>query len=478
VRFFLAIPWEVRVAGLFVLGAMVGSLVNLVVDRARWETPRHSPWNKPFERLWRRWFGESKERLSPSVPVDNTDARSKAKPKGRRRPKGHSARPVSRPWLDRVPIVGWLALSRLSPEKGAGFWVRPMLVELLCAFAFAGLYAWEVGGWRMVPDLDPRFIPPPPNPPPQFAAVLHWQYLAHVVLISFMLAASLIDLDEWIIPDAITVPGTLAALALAVGAPASTLISDTFFNPANATLHWVPIQLATPLDLPASCLGGQTTGLLLALGCVGLWCFWEMPRTWRTRRGLGFAVKLFVLRLVRERWTRWVLLLGAAMTALVVPVWWWGGPRWTALLSALVGMAVGGAIIWVVRIVCSAVLRKEAMGFGDVTVMAMIGAFLGWQACVLVFFLSPFFGLIPPLVTLLARRGVQAALPYGPFLCAAAATVLLCWAKVWPWLAGVIDVIFVQLGVGFALALLGGAVLMMVLLLALLQLAKRAFGSV
>ena len=42
----------------------------------------------------------------------------------------------------------------------------------------------------------------------------------------------------------------------------------------------------------------------------------------------------------------------------------------------------------VVRVLGSQVLRREAMGFGDVTLMAMIGAFLGWQAAVLTFFLG------------------------------------------------------------------------------------------
>ena len=56
----------------------------------------------------------------------------------------------------------------------------------------------------------------------------------------------------------------------------------------------------------------------------------------------------------------------------------------------------------------SRMLGREAMGFGDVTLMAMIGAFLGWQAAVLTFFLGAFFGLAHAfwkLVRLSSRNG-------------------------------------------------------------------------
>ena len=54
---------------------------------------------------------------------------------------------------------------------------------------------------------------------------------------------------------------------------------------------------------------------------------------------------------------------------------------------------MGGGLTWGVRIFGSLAFRKEAMGFGDVTLMGMIGAFLGWQAAVMTFFLGAFLGL-------------------------------------------------------------------------------------
>ena len=61
---------------------------------------------------------------------------------------------------------------------------------------------------------------------------------------------------------------------------------------------------------------------------------------------------------------------------------------WAALLTALVGLVAGGGIVWVVRLIGAVALRREAMGFGDVTLMAMVGAFVGWQASLIVFFMT------------------------------------------------------------------------------------------
>jgi prepilin signal peptidase PulO-like enzyme (type II secretory pathway) len=76
-------------------------------------------------------------------------------------------------------------------------------------------------------------------------------------------------------------------------------------------------------------------------------------------------------------------------------------------------------------------LRREAMGFGDVTLMMMIGTFLGWQACLITFFLAPFAGLLVGIAQFALRR--DDVIPYGPFLCLGAAAVVVAWAPIWMW---------------------------------------------
>jgi prepilin signal peptidase PulO-like enzyme (type II secretory pathway) len=79
----------------------------------------------------------------------------------------------------------------------------------------------------------------------------------------------------------------------------------------------------------------------------------------------------------------------------------------------------------------TAALRREAMGFGDVTLMMMVGTFLGWQACVIAFFLAPFAALLVGIAQLVFRH--DDVIPYGPFLCMASAAVVVEWAPIWLW---------------------------------------------
>jgi prepilin signal peptidase PulO-like enzyme (type II secretory pathway) len=123
-----------------------------------------------------------------------------------------------------------------------------------------------------------------------------------------------------------------------------------------------------------------------------------------------------------------MLLMG---TVAIACLWAVGGGAWAGLLTALVGLATSGGIVWAVRLIGTAALRREAMGFGDVTLMMMVGTFLGWQACLMAFFLAPFAALVIGVAQFVFRR--DDVIPYGPFLCLASAAVVVAWAPIWTW---------------------------------------------
>lgn len=114
-----------------------------------------------------------------------------------------------------------------------------------------------------------------------------------------------------------------------------------------------------------------------------------------------------------------------------IPEWLKQHPHWHGLAWSLTGALVGAGVTWLARGISSAVLGQEAMGFGDVTLMAMIGSFLGWQPMLFVFLLAPFCGLfVGVLVKSVLNRPY---VPYGPYLSVAAVVVMLSWRWIWSW---------------------------------------------
>lgn len=245
---------------------------------------------------------------------------------------------------------------------------------------------------------------------------------ASALLFALLAAATWIDLRQRIIPDTITVPG------VAVGLLAVTLLPGMLLPIMCAEPRSFAPPLAVPDVLgafgglashpPPAWLGGrpQVGGLLLALGIFfGWWWSCTVPLL-SPQRGLAAVLE-----------PRTLLAVGGVCG--VVAAWNGGGMRFTALLSSLIGLAVSAGLVWATREGASRALGREAMGFGDVTLMAMIGAWLGWQAAVLVFFLATFIGLAHGLAGLLLHRDHE--LPYGPSLCLAAAVVVLGWRPLW-----------------------------------------------
>jgi leader peptidase (prepilin peptidase) / N-methyltransferase len=107
------------------------------------------------------------------------------------------------------------------------------------------------------------------------------------------------------------------------------------------------------------------------------------------------------------------LILAAAM-----PSVFGAASRGHALLASVLGAAAGGAIIYITGFLGELIFKKEAMGGGDVKLMAMIGSFLGWKLALFVFFVAPLFGSIVGII--LKIKSGRETIPYGPYLSLAA----------------------------------------------------------
>jgi len=88
------------------------------------------------------------------------------------------------------------------------------------------------------------------------------------------------------------------------------------------------------------------------------------------------------------------------------------------LLDSVLGLVIGGASIYLIGVVGKLIFKKEAMGGGDVKLMAAIGAFLGWKYALLVFFVAPFFGSVVGIIMKFKYK--IDIIPYGPYLSLAA----------------------------------------------------------
>ncbi|MCA9407615.1 MAG: prepilin peptidase [Candidatus Omnitrophica bacterium] len=93
---------------------------------------------------------------------------------------------------------------------------------------------------------------------------------------------------------------------------------------------------------------------------------------------------------------------------------------------SLLGVLIGGGAIYAMGLLGDFLFKKESMGGGDVKLLAMIGAFLGWQYAILTFFIAPFFGAVIGIIEKI-RTG-QTTIAYGPYL-VAGALICLFWGE-------------------------------------------------
>ena len=315
-------------------------------------------------------------------------------------------------WWENVPVFSWIALRGRCRTCGVQIGAVHVVIELAAGALFAAtvvlLFAgpftmrgspdaswWiRLGGWGAAPAL--------------FAVLWLW---------SSLLAASLIDAETGYIPLGIT------SLAIAVG-----LVSMT-------------AQSFVPLAVSENLIGGWPSGLLSAMWCgigIGglagtalaallLWRGW-LPRSFATIDPLDdVPASVARFEMLREIGFLLVPIAGCAIGGLVLHDVMLPAPL-LALGSSALGLLVAAGAIWLTRILGTLGFGREAMGLGDVHLMAAAGAMIGWRDGLLAYLVAPFLAILWVLCSggVARMRGKAAReLPYGPHLALACVIVFL-----------------------------------------------------
>lgn len=325
-------------------------------------------------------------------------------------------------WFENLPIVSWLALRGRCRSCHVSISPQYVLIEALVAVVFAGVYIvfflappdewWAgIGGewWRMV-GLAGGW--------PAFIVIL--------TVLCGLLVATVVDARTFTIPGPITTTMTVIALL-------AWLMQGLVPEPPLAEGHW-------PIPTVGWGLIGATLGGWLGVGVAWLGLnYGPIPRSFAdyedyVAEGETLAEYPFARR---EMWKELLFLLpicvglvggGMIVGAVRIDA---DVPRWLMAISAgLFGWLVGGGLVWGVRWLGTVAFGKEAMGMGDVHLLAAVGACLGWVDPIRIFFLAPFTALAWIALSRLAamvRRTNGHELPYGPHL--AAATVVIIFLR-------------------------------------------------
>ncbi|MEP6961603.1 MAG: prepilin peptidase [Acidobacteriota bacterium] len=113
-------------------------------------------------------------------------------------------------------------------------------------------------------------------------------------------------------------------------------------------------------------------------------------------------------------------------------------PRWVSVTEAALGAGVSSGMIWFIAWSYEKVRHREGMGFGDVKMMAMIGAFVGLKLVLLTLILASVLSVVIGLTFILITRNKVSTyeLPFGSFLGVSAVIVALWGSKIATWYAG------------------------------------------
>lgn len=312
-------------------------------------------------------------------------------------------------WFHNLPILSFLWLRGRCADCGAPIPWRYPLIELLTALLFATL--WQLHGWPL-------------------AGV-------YAVLTALLLAASFIDLDFLIIPDEISL----------VGVGAGVLFAALFPSAWGAVSWWGGLGWS---------LVGAATGYGLLWGVVelGKLAFGRKQHRWPCaqeflweRNGETASIR------IGEEMLAWEEIFSRPTDELIMEC---AEVRELAEVSAGEGEGRQRLRIRFDRLILpdgrevlldalerftgrveQITIPREAMGFGDVKLLAAIGAFLGWQAVLFTVFTASILGSVGGVLAMALSRSRQSGqIPFGPYLALGAILWMLGGATWWAWYFG------------------------------------------
>ena len=304
------------------------------------------------------------------------------------------------PWHQNIPIVSWLVLRARCANCGARIAFRYLGVELLTALLF--LAVWEAFPWKI--------------------AIAYW------VFVSILLIATFVDLEHFIIPDQITIGGTIAGIIASFIVPelmsADSRLAALVRSALAAALGYVILWIVLE--------GGK-----IAFGKKRVKLDGPTPFQW-TRHGddadffVGDERSLWSDYFAREK-DRLLLHCDEAKIDNRV----FGNEVLEFYYNRV---RVGGdefildTVDQVSGVAQELEIPREAMGRGDLKFLAAIGAFLGWRGVLFSIFAGSVVGSVVGLATLLIGKRVWSAkLPFGPYLAFGALTWMFFGEKFIHW---------------------------------------------
>jgi leader peptidase (prepilin peptidase) / N-methyltransferase len=207
--------------------------------------------------------------------------------------------------------------------------------------------------------------------------------------------------------------------------PKESIVSPSSHCPrCGRGLAWYEnVPIVSWLLLRARCRGcGERISMmypLIELATAGIWAYmaWRHGVTIEALRGAVFGTILLGIAMTDAR--QYIIPDEFSWGGLVIGLLFSLAGGLPGLWTALIGAAVGFGLLWLVGTVGTWVFKEDAMGGGDIKMMAMVGAFVGWQGVLLTIFLGALAGSLVFVPLLL--MGNKKLVPFGVFLAIGAA---------------------------------------------------------